>query len=570
MNKRETGLVGCAVRAVTALGLLLVSSLSVAQLNCNPSTPRTDPGAEFVAFGEREQLLARGGNAGPAWEWALGPDTDVDGQNVKASHDWVSGKVYSWTLSYAGTSASVELRDGGTLLFTRTFATGMDRGNALHFQVNTNPSIGPTTTIAATVTQIAGNAVAGSLSQTGNNQEAVQNLYFFFPGMAAGFTAQGTVTLTYASLPSGSRVDFRVRAGTISCTSTNAPPTVSITSPVNGENVQFPAAAILVTAQAQDADGTVTQVEFFANGALIGTATGPFSIQWANVAVGDYVLTARATDNAGVQTTSVGVNVSVRVPQVFFVHTDHLNTPRVITNQTQQVVWRWDQSDPFGGNVPDENPSGLGTFTCNLRLPGQYFDKETNLYYNYFRDYDPAIGRYVQSDPIGLQGGINTYAYVGSNPIRYADPLGLVEVDPSFYFGGGGGSGPYLQNFVKPGQQAAYIPTNEELLFASGILAAGIVAPAAGALVCEIPGAIATAATAPSAISIWLRIGGLFRPLPPNSALPPPVPPVPPAIIRQVPQTKPVPPNMTLPAAGGAAIGAGGMCPPQNQNICSR
>jgi RHS repeat-associated protein len=110
---------------------------------------------------------------------------------------------------------------------------------------------------------------------------------------------------------------------------------------------------------------------------------------------------------------------------MYFIHADHLNSPRLITNQAGQAVWRWDQSDPFGGNVANENPSGLGTFTCNLRLPGQYFDKETNLHYNYFRDYDAGIGRYVQSDPIGLHGGINTYAYVNGSPIRYADPHGL-------------------------------------------------------------------------------------------------------------------------------------------------
>jgi RHS repeat-associated protein len=61
----------------------------------------------------------------------------------------------------------------------------------------------------------------------------------------------------------------------------------------------------------------------------------------------------------------------------------------------------------------------------NLRFAGQYYDKETNLHYNYFRDYDPSIGRYVSSDPIGLAGGINTYLYAEANPLSYTDPLGL-------------------------------------------------------------------------------------------------------------------------------------------------
>jgi len=106
-------------------------------------------------------------------------------------------------------------------------------------------------------------------------------------------------------------------------------------------------------------------------------------------------------------------------------HADHLNTPRLVADATGTTVWRWDQAEPFGNNVPDENPSGLGAFDLPLRLPGQYFDAETGLHYNYFRDYDPSGGRYIESDAIDLSGGLNTYVYGVSSPVVYVDPLGL-------------------------------------------------------------------------------------------------------------------------------------------------
>jgi len=110
---------------------------------------------------------------------------------------------------------------------------------------------------------------------------------------------------------------------------------------------------------------------------------------------------------------------------LFYVHTDHLNTPRLVTDTANNIRWRWD-SDPFGTTAPNENPSGLGAFEYNLRFPGQQYDAVVGLHYNYFRDYDSASGKYVKSDPIGLHGGVNTYAYVQGDPIRKIDPKGLV------------------------------------------------------------------------------------------------------------------------------------------------
>jgi RHS repeat-associated protein len=110
---------------------------------------------------------------------------------------------------------------------------------------------------------------------------------------------------------------------------------------------------------------------------------------------------------------------------IFYIHPDHLNTPRLIENAAQQAVWRNDNAEPFGNSPVDENPSGLGAFEFPLRFPGQYADKESNLHYNYFRDYDPIIGRYVQSDPLGVVAGTNTYLYAIASPLRFIDPPGL-------------------------------------------------------------------------------------------------------------------------------------------------
>ncbi len=110
-------------------------------------------------------------------------------------------------------------------------------------------------------------------------------------------------------------------------------------------------------------------------------------------------------------------------PVLYYIHTDQLGTPQKITDGSMNVVWDG-VFDPFG------NPTtGASLSLTNLRFPGQYADGESGLSQNWHRDYDPATGRYIQSDPIGLSSGINTYTYVQGNPLRYPDETGLARGD---------------------------------------------------------------------------------------------------------------------------------------------
>ena len=127
---------------------------------------------------------------------------------------------------------------------------------------------------------------------------------------------------------------------------------------------------------------------------------------------------------------------------MYFVHNDHLGTPIAVTDQSQSVVWEAEK-EPFG------NTTTSGSLQVRSRFPGQIFDEETGLHYNYYRDYDPSLGRYIQSDPRGILldfsdpqrqlvaqmglpdpdygyvNGLNhLYGYAGQNPLMYTDPTG--------------------------------------------------------------------------------------------------------------------------------------------------
>ena len=121
--------------------------------------------------------------------------------------------------------------------------------------------------------------------------------------------------------------------------------------------------------------------------------------------------------------------------QIVYYHVDRLGTPQAMTDTAGATVWKA-VYEPFGMvNVT------VNTVENNLRFPGQYYDRETGLHYNYFRDYDPTTGRYIEADPIGLNGGLNIYGYANQNPLTFIDPLGLAGASP---FGSSSSAGPPL------------------------------------------------------------------------------------------------------------------------------
>ena len=273
-------------------------------------------------------------------------------------------------------------------------------------------------------TTLIGSIATGQAGNTGNNYT------FSWANAASGsYTLSAIATDNQNTSTTSTSVSVNV----------NAVPMAALTSPLNNSSVNV-GTPIILSATASDSDGNISQVDFYNGITLIGTVlsgsagdTGSgYTTTWSNIAPGTYQLTAKATDNNGARVTTAPVTVTVNATaaMIYYIHPDHLGTPRAITTSdtANTKVWEWKNEDAFGNNAPNEDPSATGTaFKYNLRFPGQYFDQETGTHYNYFRDFDPNTGRYVQSDPIGLKGGINTYAYVRGNPLVAVDPTGLVS-----------------------------------------------------------------------------------------------------------------------------------------------
>ena len=157
------------------------------------------------------------------------------------------------------------------------------------------------------------------------------------------------------------------------------------------------------------------------------TQTGTTLYAWDNDhIIGEYTQgnqnsTAQATETIYFGNTPVA---AVQNGNIYRIYADQIDTPRIITDATGKTVWSW-ESKPFGETAPNEDPDQDGlSLHYSQRFPGQTYDAETGLHYNFHRDYNPQTGRYVQSDPIGLGGGMNSFAYVGGSPAAAWDILG--------------------------------------------------------------------------------------------------------------------------------------------------
>ena len=294
------------------------------------------------------------------------------------------GPPRSWTWSNGTTESRLHDTDGNPSLLTGAESTSYSLDNAFRIQGITNSSTsssswgyGYDSLDRLTVATNSGNTINWTIDANGNRQTqasaanpvyAASNLTFSYNnrGRMASVTASGTTNYVYNAL--GQRIE-------------------------------------------KSGPGGVAIFAYDEAGRLLGEYTGAGALVQETVWLGDLPIATIRPNGAAVT--------------VYFVHADHLGAPRTVTRSSDNaIVWRWD-TDPFGVATPNQNPGGLGTFLYNLRFPGQYYDAETGLSQNYHRDYDSSIGRYAESDPVGLLGGLNSYAYGLVSPLMYFDPFGL-------------------------------------------------------------------------------------------------------------------------------------------------
>jgi RHS repeat-associated protein len=175
-------------------------------------------------------------------------------------------------------------------------------------------------------------------------------------------------------------------------------------------------------------DSNVTYQYNYDNKRVSKTVNGvkTYFVYDGHMLVGEYQLNLRDDSRQEFVYLNSTPIATLKPKENYRVYTDHLDTSRRVATDDDkaEVLWEW-ESKPFGESKANNDVDGDGkAFTHKLRFPGQYFDVETSTHYNINRDYNPVTGRYIQSDPIGFDGGVNGFGYVGGNPLIYIDEEG--------------------------------------------------------------------------------------------------------------------------------------------------
>jgi RHS repeat-associated protein len=325
------------------------------------------------------------------------------------------GGVNGWTW---GDSSTVSRTFNGDGLISQIVTAGVTLGYTFD---NANRITGISDSSNSTLSWTYGYDVLDRL----NSASTTANSYGWTYDANGNRTAQTTTNAT----------TFNVSTTSNRLSSTTGTLVRTYTYDADGHTTKYASTTFTYNDRGRMSKGGTTQYLYNALGQMYeksGSATVYLMYDEAGHLIGEYNSTGGLIE----ETVWLGdIPVAVLTPNgssvnIYYVHSDHLNTPKKVAQPTTATLaWRWD-TDPFGMSAPNQNPGGLGTFVYNLRLPGQYYQSETGLNYNYNRDYDPLTGSYVESDLIGLDGGVNTYGYVGANPLTWSDPQGLFQAYP--------------------------------------------------------------------------------------------------------------------------------------------
>lgn len=273
-------------------------------------------------------------------------------------------------------------------------------------------------------------------TQDGSTSAVLQGYTYDKTGNRTSATVSGTTT-TYTYPSTSHRLDqvgSSTRAYDFNGNTTSVPAGAITRNYVYGDHNRM----------TQYLEGTTVKMNYVYNGRgeqvqkYLGTANTYTMYDEAGHWVGDYGnsgATAPTQQAIWFGDLPVGLFTGAGASQkVFYVQPDALGTPRAVIDPTRgangTTVWKWDLAgEAFGTTAPNQDPDGDATqFVFDLRFPGQRYDSASGLNYNYFRDYEAATGRYVESDPIGLMGGRSLYLYVGASPFVWMDPYGLSRI----------------------------------------------------------------------------------------------------------------------------------------------